>query len=99
MKKTIRKKVGSLSLSYWDGEKLADLINFLKEFEDPEVLEIDYDYNENYADIIHTREETDEEYQERLNKQLEDSKLYLLHQEKLERAELERLKKKYENKI
>lgn len=94
MKKAIRKKKYSLGLYDIDGETVESVIKDLEKYKH---CKFDYDYDGGWIDIVEEREETDEEYQERLRIEKEHSEAYLRHQEKLERAELERLKKKYEN--
>ena len=94
-------------LSELDGITLSEALVYLHElnttYKDA-YFNVDYNYDSTYLEVCYSREETDKEFQKRVDaeKKADEKRLVALAKaknalEKKERALLEKLKKKYEN--
>lgn len=95
MKKQITEYFGSIHWSDWDGETFKSFKEYINGLNIPDEAFIDHDYDSTGVLLKLTRKETDSEYKSRLSKENEEMVRYLRIAEDKERAEYERLKKKF----
>ncbi len=92
------KKIDTIALEYLRGNKILDtVVNAIQKYgEDNIRIDTSYDYDpeHQYAVLKCSRDETDEEFDVRVNSE----KVAALNQEQREREAYERLKKKFEGK-
>jgi len=97
MRKKITEYFKDISLNDWDGETFWSFRAFINNLDIPDEATMSNEYGESYASISIRRDETDEEYEKRLDDESRKRAASLQYQEENEKKEYERLKAKYEN--
>lgn len=96
MKKTITEYHGIISLLDWDGETFSAFRAYINNLDVPDGTILEHDYDSKYWSLEERREETDEEYSARIEKETQQRNKTLQEQEDRDKREYLRLKAKFE---